>query len=84
MAIPDTQLAVAAPAHDVRAVALLGAATAGLLYFGQLTLMLAGNVLRMLSLLDDLTCDVCGGRMVERKCKILCLNCGYTRDCSDP
>ena len=41
-------------------------------------------MVRMLSLLDDLTCDVCGGRMVERKCKILCLNCGYTRDCSDP
>ena len=32
----------------------------------------------------DLTCDLCGAEMVERKCKIRCLNCGYTRDCSDP
>ena len=32
----------------------------------------------------DLTCDLCGAEMVEQKCKIRCLNCGYTRDCSDP
>ena len=32
----------------------------------------------------ELTCDICGNRMVERQCKIRCLNCGYTRDCSDP
>ena len=29
-------------------------------------------------------CDICGTRMLERKCKIICPNCGYTRDCSDP
>ena len=29
-------------------------------------------------------CDLCGNTMVERNCKIRCLNCGYTRDCSDP
>lgn len=29
-------------------------------------------------------CDLCGGRMYERNCKIVCPNCGYKRDCSDP
>ena len=33
---------------------------------------------------DGLTCEICGARMVQRQCKIRCLNCGYTRDCSDP
>ena len=32
----------------------------------------------------DLTCEICGGHMVEQKCKIRCPNCGFTRDCSDP
>ena len=30
------------------------------------------------------TCDLCGAPVLERHCKILCLNCGYQRDCSDP
>ena len=30
------------------------------------------------------TCELCGGPVLERHCKILCLNCGYQRDCSDP
>lgn len=29
-------------------------------------------------------CDRCGERREERQCKIVCLNCGMTRDCSDP
>ena len=29
-------------------------------------------------------CDVCGGPTHELHCKIICRNCGYTRDCSDP
>jgi hypothetical protein len=29
-------------------------------------------------------CERCGERMEERKCKILCGNCGASRDCSDP
>jgi anaerobic ribonucleoside-triphosphate reductase len=29
-------------------------------------------------------CERCGERMNEVKCKILCPNCGYSRDCSDP
>ena len=29
-------------------------------------------------------CERCGERMQERQCKIVCANCGNTRDCSDP
>lgn len=29
-------------------------------------------------------CELCGGPTLERHCKIVCLNCGYQRDCSDP
>jgi len=29
-------------------------------------------------------CELCGGPVVERHCKVLCLSCGYQRDCSDP
>ncbi len=29
-------------------------------------------------------CDVCGGPTAERNCKVICLRCGYSRDCSDP
>jgi hypothetical protein len=29
-------------------------------------------------------CDVCGGPTFERHCKIICMRCGYVRDCSDP
>lgn len=29
-------------------------------------------------------CDLCGGPMLDRHCKLLCLRCGYQRDCSDP
>jgi hypothetical protein len=29
-------------------------------------------------------CELCGARVLERHCKIVCRNCGYTRDCSDP
>jgi ribosomal protein L37E len=30
------------------------------------------------------TCERCGERMTENHCKIVCGNCGYSRDCSDP
>lgn len=33
---------------------------------------------------DRNVCDICGGAMIERHCKLICVNCGYTRDCSDP
>jgi rubrerythrin len=29
-------------------------------------------------------CELCGARMYEHNCKIVCPNCGYRRDCSDP
>jgi hypothetical protein len=29
-------------------------------------------------------CDLCGAPMLDRHCKLLCLGCGYQRDCSDP
>lgn len=29
-------------------------------------------------------CERCGERMEERHCKIVCRNCGASRDCSDP
>ncbi len=29
-------------------------------------------------------CELCGGPIMERHCKVLCLSCGYQRDCSDP
>ena len=29
-------------------------------------------------------CDRCGELMEEVKCKLICNQCGYSRDCSDP
>ena len=29
-------------------------------------------------------CELCGTVMYDHNCKILCPNCGYKRDCSDP
>lgn len=29
-------------------------------------------------------CERCGAEMYDRHCKVLCPNCGYQRDCSDP
>jgi hypothetical protein len=29
-------------------------------------------------------CERCATRMDDRHCKIVCPNCGYQRDCSDP
>lgn len=29
-------------------------------------------------------CDLCGAPMLDRHCKLVCLRCGYQRDCSDP
>lgn len=34
--------------------------------------------------LTEVECELCGGPVLERHCKVLCLNCGYQRDCSDP
>ncbi len=29
-------------------------------------------------------CDICGAPTLEIHCKVICKNCGYIRDCSDP
>jgi hypothetical protein len=29
-------------------------------------------------------CEVCGMEMFGLHCKLVCPNCGYRRDCSDP
>jgi len=29
-------------------------------------------------------CELCGGPVLDRHCKVICLNCGHQRDCSDP
>lgn len=33
---------------------------------------------------DDTYCWLCGAAVEKRQCKIICLSCGFTRDCSDP
>ena len=29
-------------------------------------------------------CDLCGAQMLNLHCKLICEQCGYKRDCSDP
>ena len=29
-------------------------------------------------------CELCGSEMFGLHCKLICTNCGYRRDCSDP
>lgn len=29
-------------------------------------------------------CDLCGGPMLDLHCKLICRQCGFKRDCSDP
>ena len=33
---------------------------------------------------DRVVCELCGGPVLDRHCKVVCLNCGFQRDCSDP
>jgi 8-oxo-dGTP diphosphatase len=33
---------------------------------------------------DDTYCWMCGAAVEKRNCKIVCLSCGFMRDCSDP
>ena len=33
---------------------------------------------------DRQECEACGTEMYGLHCKIVCPNCGYKRDCSDP
>jgi hypothetical protein len=46
-----------------------------------------GSVLRRAGTIDERDlqeCEACGTRMYGLHCKIVCPNCGYKRDCSDP
>lgn len=29
-------------------------------------------------------CDICGCEMTNFNCELICTNCGFRRDCSDP
>jgi hypothetical protein len=29
-------------------------------------------------------CDRCGAPMLDRHCRLICMACGFQRDCSDP
>jgi hypothetical protein len=40
--------------------------------------------LRPLEVPQRHVCDLCGAAMYEHNCKIVCPNCGYRRDCTDP
>jgi hypothetical protein len=33
---------------------------------------------------SDEECELCGTEMFGLHCKLICPNCGYRRDCSDP
>ncbi|MEK6818574.1 MAG: hypothetical protein AABY10_01430 [Nanoarchaeota archaeon] len=33
--------------------------------------------------LQSYTCESCGFRLLELKCKLICKRCGYFRSCSD-
>ena len=33
---------------------------------------------------EHLLCDLCGSPLRETHCKLVCDQCGYVRDCSDP
>ncbi len=46
------------------------------LYGGELV---GGPVLR-----ETVFCDICGSPMIGVHCKLRCVECGYSRDCSDP
>ena len=43
---------------------------------------LAGRTLKEAT--PGLSCELCGGPVLDRHCKVVCLNCGFHRDCSDP
>ena len=32
----------------------------------------------------EIKCDICGAVMIEWNCALICPNCGFRRDCSDP
>ena len=80
--IPDRSLVVGAPAVVKRTLPddAPWLAKGGRHYIELSRRYLAAGV----GLPDVARCELCGGPVLERHCKIVCLECGYQRDCSDP
>ena len=43
-----------------------------------------GSPFRLREVPKEHVCECCGTVMFDHNCKIVCPNCGYKRDCSDP
>jgi rubrerythrin len=43
-----------------------------------------GSPFRLREVPKEHVCECCGTVMYDHNCKIVCPNCGYKRDCSDP
>jgi len=44
----------------------------------------APPVFKLREIPKEHVCEMCGTVMYDHNCKIVCPNCGYKRDCSDP
>ena len=44
----------------------------------------AGHSEGSIDVRDLQECEACGTKMYGLHCKLVCPNCGYKRDCSDP
>jgi hypothetical protein len=44
----------------------------------------SGSPFRLREVPAEHVCECCGTVMFDHNCKIICPNCGYKRDCSDP
>jgi Zn finger protein HypA/HybF involved in hydrogenase expression len=44
----------------------------------------SGSPYRLREVPKEHVCECCGTVMYDHHCKIVCPNCGYKRDCSDP
>ena len=42
------------------------------------------SIVEMRSRVSLTSCEICGQVVRSVHCKLRCVNCGYTRDCSDP
>jgi carbonic anhydrase/acetyltransferase-like protein (isoleucine patch superfamily) len=85
--VPDRSLVAGVPARVKKT--LEGSAAAwveggGRHYVELSREYLAAGVGRPAPAGDGARCELCGGPVLQRHCKIVCLNCGYQRDCSDP
>jgi len=45
---------------------------------------ISGSPFRLREVPKEHVCECCGTVMFDHNCKIVCPNCGYKRDCSDP